>query len=244
MKFDAKLNKISKKSQMRMDKVSIILGISLLIASCCSYVVIEAFGQSLELDCPKNAYHGLDNQGNETCRDILTNQILEPESQIIIDSEKTKSDFGIINDPKTGSITLNGEQPQIIEIIIVALIGIIGGIIGLSAKKGKLKIFQRQNWSIPRLGWSIPRLGWSIPRLGWSIPRLGWSIPRLGWSSIQKEQVRNRQYGKCNMCFTEPSRWKYDHINGNKRNNDLNNCQGLCSHCYSVKTEKENLVNI
>ncbi len=230
MKFDAKLNKISKKSQMRMDRVSIILGISLLIASCCSYVVIEAFGQSLELDCPKNAYHGLDNQGNETCRDILTNQILEPESQIIIDSEKTKSDFEIINDPKIVSITLNGEQPQIIEIIILGLIGIFGGIVGVSAKKGKLKIFQRQNWSIPRLGWSIPRLGWSIPR--------------LGWSSIQKEQVRNRQYSKCNMCFTEPSRWKYDHINGNKRNNDLNNCQGLCSHCYSVKTENDNLVNI
>lgn len=210
MKFDEKLDKISKKSQMRMDKVSIILGITLLIASCCSYVVIEAFGQSLELDCPKNAYHGLDNQGNEVCREILTNQILEPESQIIIDSEKTKSDFGIINDPKTGSITLNGEQPQIIEIIIVALIGIIGGIIGISAKKGKLKIFQRQNWS----------------------------IPRLGWSSIQKEQVRNRQYGKCNMCFTEPARWKYNHTDGNKSNNDLNNCQGLCSHCYSVKTEK------
>ena len=101
--------------------------------------------------------------------------------------------------------------------------GIIGGIIGLSAKKRKLRIFQRQNWSIPRLGWSIPR---------------------LGWSSIQKEQVRNRQYGKCNMCFTEPSRWRYDHNNGNKNDNDLNNCQGLCSHCYSVKTERDNLVNI
>jgi len=237
-----------------MDKVSIILGISLLIASCCSYVVIEAFGQeSLQLDCPENAYHGLDNQGNEACRDILTNQILEPESLTIIDSEKTKSDSTIINDPKIGSITINGEQSQIIEIITLALIGIIGGVIAVMAKKGKLKIFQRQNWSIPRLGWSIPRLGWSIPRLGWSIPRLGWSIPRLGWSiprlgwsiprlgwnSIQKEQVRNRQYGKCNMCFTEPSRWRYDHTNGNKNDNDLNNCQGLCSHCYSVKTERQ-----
>jgi len=233
MKFDEKFDKISKKSQMRMDRASIILGISLLIASCCSYVVIEAFGQeSLQLDCPENAYHGLDNQGNEACRDILTNQILEPESQIIIDSEKTKSDSAIINDPKIGSITINGEQSQIIEIITLALIGIIGGVIAVMAKKGKLKIFQRQNWSIPRLGWSIPRLGWSIPRLGWS-------IPRLGWSSIQKEQVRNRQYGKCNMCFTEPSQWKYDHTNGNKNDNDLNNCQGLCSHCYSVKTERQ-----
>ena len=46
------------------------------------------------------------------------------------------------------------------------------------------------------------------------------------------------------MCFTEPSQWKYDHTDGNKSNNDLNNCQGLCTHCNSVKTEKDNLVNI
>jgi len=111
MKFDEKLDKISKKSQIRMDRVSIILGISLLIASFGSYVVIEAFGQQdlIELDCPKNAYHGLDNQGNEACRDILTNQILEPESITIIDSdsEKTKSDSWITNDLKTGEVTIN-----------------------------------------------------------------------------------------------------------------------------------------
>ncbi len=196
-----------------MDRVSIILGISLLIASFGSYVVIEAFGQQdlIELDCPKNAYHGLDNQGNEACRDILTNQILEPESITIIDSdsEKTKSDSWITNDPKTGEVIINGEQPQIIEIIILALIGIIGSIIGVSAKKRKLKIFQR-----------------------------------LGWNSIQKEQVRNRQYGKCNMCFTQPSQWKYDYINGNKSDNDINNCQGLCPQCHSVKTERDGLVSI
>jgi len=207
MKFDEKLHEISNKSQMRMDRVSIILGISLLIASFCSFFVIEAFGEQdlIQLDCPKNAYHGLDNQGNEACRDILTNQILEPESVIIIDldSEKTKSGSWIINDQETEEITFNDEQPQIIEIIILALIGIVGGIIGVSAKKGKLKIFQRR-----------------------------------GWSSIQKKQVRDRQYDKCNMCYTQPSHWKYDYINGNKSNNELNNCQGLCPHCYSIKTEK------
>ncbi len=213
MKFDEKLQ-ISEKSQRRMDRVVIILGLSLLIASCFSYFVIEAFAQSvpLELDCPNNAYHGLDNQGNEACRDMLTNQILEPESVIIIDSvseKTTKSDSWIINDPKTGETILNDEQAPIVEIIILVLIGIVGSIIGVSAKKSKLKIFQRR-----------------------------------GWNSIQKEQVRNRQYGRCNMCFTQTSQWKYDYINGNKSNNDLNNCQGLCPHCHSVKTERDNLVSI
>jgi len=219
-----------------MDRVMIILGISLVIASFCSYLVVDAFGQQyVQLDCPKGAYHGLDNQGNEACRDILTNEILEPESVIIVDSDskKTKSKSWIINDPKTGETTLNGEQTPIVEIIILALIGIVGSIIGVSAKKRKLKIFQRRGWN------SIQRRGWnSIQRRGWN------SIQRRGWSSIQKEQVRNRQYDRCNMCFTQPSQWKYDYINGDKNNNDLNNCQGLCPHCHSVKTERDNLLSI
>ncbi len=211
MKFDEKL-KISEKSQRRMDRVMIILGLGLLVASGFSYFVIDAFGQQdLQLDCPKNAYHGLDNQGNKACRDILTNQILEPESVIIIDSnsEKTKTDSWIINDPITGEITLNDDQTTTIEIIILALIGIVGSIIAINVKKRKLQIFQRR-----------------------------------GWSSIQKEQVRSRQYGKCNMCFTSPSQWKYDYFDGNKSNNDLNNCQGLCSNCYSVKTKRDNRLSI
>jgi len=233
MKFDEKFQKISEKSQKRMDRVAIILGLSLLVASCCSYFVIDAFGQQyLQLDCPNNAYHGLDNQGNEACRDILSNEILEPESVIIINSnsEKTRSDSWIINDPKTGEIVINGEQAPIVEIIILALIGIVGSIISVSAKKGKLKIFQRLGWS------SI--IGISIKKGRLKI------FQRLGWTSIQKEQVRNRQYGRCNMCFTQPSQWKYDHINGNKSNNDINNCQGLCSNCHSIKTERDNLISI
>jgi len=211
MKFDEKL-KIPDKSQRSMDRVLIILGLALLVASGCSYFVIDAFGQQdLQLNCPKNAYHGLDNQGNEACRDILTNQILEPESVIIIDSnsEKIKSDSWIINNPETAEIILNDDQTTTVEIIIFALIGVVGSIIAINAKKRKLQIFQRR-----------------------------------GWSSIQKEQVRSRQYGKCNMCFTSPSQWKYDYFDGNKSNNDLNNCQGLCSDCHSVKTKRDNRLSI
>ena len=213
MKLDEKLQKISEKSQRRMDRVAIILGLSLLIASGASYFLLEAFGQQdlVKLDCPKGAYHGLDNQGNEACRDILTNQILEPESVIIIgsDSEKTESVPWIITNPETGEIVLNNEQTPIVEIIILALIGTVGVIVGFSVKKGKFEIFQRR-----------------------------------GWSSTQKEQVRSRQYGKCNMCFTPALHWKYYHIDGNKSNNELNNCQGLCPNCYSVKTERDNRVSI
>ena len=204
MKFDEKFQKISEKSQKRMDRVVIVLGLVLLVASCFSYFAIEAFAQQdlVTLDCPKNAYHGLDNQGNEACRDIQTNQILEP--IIITNSEKTtESNPWIITSPEAGADVL------IVEIITLALIGIIGSIIGVSIKRRNLQIFQRQ-----------------------------------GWNSIQKEQVRSRQYGKCNMCFTLPSHWKYYHVDGNKSNNDLNNCQGLCPDCYSVRTERDNRVSI
>jgi len=63
-------------------------------------------------------------------------------------------------------------------------------------------------------------------------------VPRLGWSEMEKEQVRIRQDGKCNMCQKPPPRWEYDHIDGNRDNNDLSNCQGLCPNCHSVKTNE------
>jgi hypothetical protein len=189
----------------------IILGLALLVASCFSYFVIDAFGQQyLQLDCPKNAYHGLDRQGNEACRDIVTNEILEPQSVIAVDSdlEKITSDSWV-NDSKIGEAIIDDDQILIDEIIILAgIVGIVG-IIGIGAKKRKLEIFQRQ-----------------------------------GLSGIQKDQVRDRQYGKCNMCFTPPTKWKYDYIDGNKNNNDLNNCQGLCSDCYLIKTQRDNRVSI
>ena len=212
MKFGEKSQKISEKSQRRIDRVGIILGLSLLIACGFSYFVLDAFGQQdFEIDCPKNSYHGLDRQGNEACRDIQTNQIIEPESRMILDSdsEKTESDYRVIIVPETNEIILNNEQTPIIEISILVLIGIGVSVIGVIAKKGKLKIFQRKSWS-----------------------------------GIQKEQVRDRQYGKCNMCFTAPSKWKYDYFDGNKNNNDLYNCQGLCSDCHSVKTKRDVRISI
>lgn len=210
MKFDEKLQKISEKAQSKRDRVGIILGVSLLIACGFSYFVLDAFGeQEFLIDCPKNAYYGLDNQGNAACRDVLTNQVLEPESVTIVEPEKTKSNSGINIFQEA---VINGEQIPTFEIIAFFLIGILGSVVVISAKKGKFQVFQR----------------------------LDLNIQRRGWNSIQKEQVRNRQYGNCNMCFTPTTQWKYNHIDGNKNNNDLNNCQGLCPDCLSVKTERDN----
>jgi hypothetical protein len=127
----------------------------------------------------------------------------------IIDSEEisdsdakrmTGSDIKIRTDSALPEIILNDEQTSYVGFGILGLIGIIGGIIGVSRTKIGSAIFQKR-----------------------------------GWSRDEKEQVRARQYDRCNMCFREPTRWAYDHFDGNKRNNDISNCQGLCSKCKSEK---------
>lgn len=53
------------------------------------------------------------------------------------------------------------------------------------------------------------------------------------------KEVRIRQDGKCAICQKPPPRWEYDHIDGNRYNDILSNCQGLCPNCHSVKTNQE-----
>jgi len=164
---------------------------------------IEKQSDFSKLGCPEGTYHGLDNQGNDACRDILTNQIVDSETWIITDSGKemvTDSDKGRITDSGRGKIILNDDQTDYVGIGILGLIGIIAAVICVSRKKIVSGIAQRR-----------------------------------GWSKIQKEQVRTNQYDICNICYRKPTRWVYDHIDGDKRNNDLSNCQGLCPECKSEK---------
>jgi len=155
-------------------------------------IPFSAFGQE-SLDCPKGTYHGLDNQGNEACRDIQTNQIVDPNT-------------GIMTDSQTGEIILQGDQETYVAMGIAILIFIIiAAIIAGLAKRG------------------------SKPE----------EVIRKGWTEIEKEQVRISQDGKCAKCQRPPPRWEYDHIDGDRSNNSLSNCQGLCPNCHSVKTHED-----
>jgi Zn finger protein HypA/HybF involved in hydrogenase expression len=72
--------------------------------------------------------------------------------------------------------------------------------------------------------------------IGVSRKKIGFAIfQKRSWSRDEKELVRARQHGRCNMCYRETSRWAYDHFDGDKRNNDISNCQGLCPECKSEK---------
>jgi len=120
---------------------------------------IEKKSDFNKLDCPEGTYHGLNNQGNDACRDILTNQIVDPETRIITDSGNemiidsgrgriTDSGIGRITDSGIGEIILNGDQIDYVKIGILGLIGIIAAVIGVSRKKIVSGIAQRRGWSM------------------------------------------------------------------------------------------------
>ena len=60
--------------------------------------------------------------------------------------------------------------------------------------------------------------------------------PRRSWTEQEKDQVRNRQGGRCSKCGEIPPRWHYDHKDGDSSNNSMQNCQALCPNCHDVKT--------
>ncbi len=64
------------------------------------------------------------------------------------------------------------------------------------------------------------------------------SMANIGWTESEKEQVRTRQDGKCAKCQNPPpAKWEYYHMDGNLTNKSLENCEGLCPNCYSIKTQ-------
>ena len=71
------------------------------------------------------------------------------------------------------------------------------------------------------------------------IPKQSNDVPRKGWTPKQKEIVRERQKGRCADCNKPPPRWEYHHEDGDRSNNNLDNCVGLCPNCHSVREYDE-----
>jgi len=62
-------------------------------------------------------------------------------------------------------------------------------------------------------------------------------LTREPFSELVKQTTLQNQDGKCNMCNMPLSNnvIEYDHIDNNKTNNQLSNCQVLCINCHSKK---------
>ena len=63
-------------------------------------------------------------------------------------------------------------------------------------------------------------------------------LTREPFSELVKQTTLQNQDGKCNMCNMSLSNYviEYDHIDNDKTNNQLSNCQALCVNCHSKKT--------
>lgn len=92
---------------------------------------------TVQKTCPDGTYQGKDNQGNFACRDIKTNQIVDPST-------------GLMYDSQTGEIILNGDQSTYAVIGIAIVFIIVVGIIAVSRKKSE-----------PQIPSSLSRRGWT-----------------------------------------------------------------------------------
>jgi|APSaa5957512535_1039671.scaffolds.fasta_scaffold14041_3 hypothetical protein len=65
--------------------------IVILVIAFVLLIPLTAFAQE-SLNCPKGAYHGLDNAGNDACRDIETNKIVKTLTESTTSSSNTSSE--------------------------------------------------------------------------------------------------------------------------------------------------------
>jgi 5-methylcytosine-specific restriction endonuclease McrA len=62
---------------------------------------------------------------------------------------------------------------------------------------------------------------------------------RKQFSKITREKVLEYQQYRCKLCGTKSDVWDFDHINGNRGNNEFSNCQALCPNCHAKKTRNQ-----
>ena len=53
--------------------------------------------------------------------------------------------------------------------------------------------------------------------------------------SVKRQKLREQNY-KCAICKTSAGIWDYDHIDGNRSNNNPHNLQVLCPNCHAKKS--------
>ena len=171
-----------------------------------------------KLNCPQGTYHGLDNQGIEACRDIETNQIVISDTGIMTDLDR--------------EMMAESDRPKMADSDTEIMIDSAAGEIFLNDE------------DVPYVGIGIlVSIGIVAGVLGLTRKEIkSGIIQRLDWSKIDKEEIMTSQFGRCNMCYRTPSRWIFDHFDGDKSNNVKSNVQGLCPNCYSEK--KKIILNV
>ena len=66
-----------------------------------------------------------------------------------------------------------------------------------------------------------------------------YSRERKSFSRYVKDEILERQKNRCAMCNNKLFYPHFDHIDGNRSNNSLTNCQALCPNCHELKTRRD-----
>lgn len=64
-------------------------------------------------------------------------------------------------------------------------------------------------------------------------------LERKPFSRYVKYEILERQQNRCAMCNDKLFYPHFDHIDGNRSNNKLTNCQALCPNCHELKTRRD-----
>ncbi len=56
---------------------------------------------------------------------------------------------------------------------------------------------------------------------------------------VQRKILKKQNYN-CNVCNSFLTTMDFDHIDGDRSNNSMDNCQALCSRCHRMKSAEEN----
>ena len=64
---------------------------------------------------------------------------------------------------------------------------------------------------------------------------------RKPFSEQTKKKVLEYQQNRCKLCGEKSKIWDFDHINGDRSNNSVSNCQALCPNCHAKKTRMTKL---
>lgn len=76
-----------------------------------------------------------------------------------------------------------------------------------------------------------------IGAMAWTITHRRKYRKRRYFTETVKKQTLHDQNYKCAICKrTTGGVWDYDHIDGNRSNNGIDNCQALCPNCHAKKT--------
>ena len=65
-------------------------------------------------------------------------------------------------------------------------------------------------------------------------------LKRKGFPKTTQEITLIKQAYRCNACNNNLDKINFDHIDGNRSNNSITNCQALCLNCHAKKTRERN----